>query len=132
MLRQLGSELTCASDRGKTDRLSLLSGELLAMAAGIRENPRFEEALCVFAHDYVETFRGNPLFSKRATDEARHLLRGHMVSLHYRRDIGNPESGIVLHRLQQFATMHGLCGKNRVAALRPVYRQDSQIGRKLI
>ncbi|MCK1708332.1 sugar ABC transporter substrate-binding protein [Bradyrhizobium sp. 143] len=109
--------MACESDRGKTDRLSLLSGELLAMAAGIRENPRFEEALCVFARDYVEPFKGDPLLSKIATDEARHLLRGHIVFLHYRRDIGNPESGIALHRLQEFATMHGLCGKNRVAAL---------------
>jgi hypothetical protein len=98
-------------------KLSLLLGELLETAADIKDNPRFEEALRVFACHYAETFRGNLLLNKIATEEARHFLCGHMVALHYRRDVGDPESGIVLHRLQEFASRHGICGKNRVAAL---------------
>jgi ribose transport system substrate-binding protein len=100
-----------------TEKLSLLSGELLAAAAKVRENPRFAEALGVFAHHYVEAFSGNLLLSKIATEDARHLLCGHMVALHYRREVDNPESGIVLRRLQEFASEHNLCSKNRVASL---------------
>ncbi len=90
-------------------KLSLLSGELLATAAEIRGNPRFEEAVRVFARHYVETFRGNLLLNKIATEEARHFLCGHVVALHYRRDVDDPESGIVLHRLSMPITS-GLSG----------------------
>ncbi len=105
------------SDRNAPYNLSRLSRELLSAAAETSRNPRFREAVRVFARHYVDTFRGNRLLNKIATGEARHLLCGHMVALHYRRDKDDPQCGIVLHRLQEFARAHDLCSKNGVAAL---------------
>jgi ribose transport system substrate-binding protein len=103
-------------------KASRLSDELLRTANEIRRHPAYGTTLSLFATEYPGTFRGTSLLSKIATTEARHLICGHMVALHYRRDVHDPGSGIVLSRLQAFARRHRLASPGRVASLVCVMR----------
>jgi hypothetical protein len=97
--------------------LSRLPDEVLSTAAAIRRHPAFRATLRLFCSEYAEIFRGSRLLTTIATSEARQLICGHMIALHYRRDVNDPISGIVLSRVQAFARQHRLASHNRVADL---------------
>jgi hypothetical protein len=71
----------------------------------------------LFCSEYAEAFQGNLLPTKIATTEARQLICGHMVALHYRRDVRDPTSGVVLSRVQAFTREHRLASRYPVADL---------------
>ncbi|SDF75098.1 hypothetical protein SAMN05216337_107127 [Bradyrhizobium brasilense] len=97
--------------------LSRLPDDVQNTAAAIRQHPAFRATLRSFCGEYAGIFQGNRLLATIATGEARQLICGHMVALHYRRDVNDPISGIVLSRVQAFARQHRLASHSRVIYL---------------
>ncbi|MCP1845993.1 hypothetical protein ACVIHI_008546 [Bradyrhizobium sp. USDA 4524] len=97
--------------------LSRLSDDVRSTAAAIRRHPAFRATLRSFCSEYAGIFQGNRLLTTIATGEARQLICAFMVALHYRRDVNDPISGIVVSRVEAFARQHRLASHNRVIDL---------------
>lgn len=91
--------------------------DLKRRATAILESPGFDAALRAMAGRFSKAFAGSIFLSKIASEDARQLLIGCMAGLDLRRDIGNPDSGMTLGRVQEFSRRHGVSSPNRVAAL---------------
>lgn len=96
--------------------LSILPG-ITEEAARFRAHPAFQEAVRVSAEALLSMYEGQPMLNKLVSEEARWMIGGFAMYLHFMRDPADPTSGATLARLQALSTAHGLASAGRVAAL---------------
>jgi hypothetical protein len=86
-------------------------------AERFRTHPAFPDAVRLYAERLLGIYDRQPLLNRLIREEARWLISGFALYLHFARDPCELTSGTTLGRLQALSVAHGLASPARVATL---------------
>jgi hypothetical protein len=86
-------------------------------AAAFRAHPRFQDAMRLKAERLLASYTGQPLLNKLVGEEARWMIGGFALFLHFTRDLDDASAGATLARIQALCTAYRQASPGRVAAL---------------
>lgn len=98
-----------------------------AEAARFRAHPGFQDSVRITAEAILAMYVGQPLLNKLVSEEARWLVGGFAMFLHFTRDTSDPASGATLARIQTLMSAHRLASPGRVAALVALMRMSKHL-----
>jgi hypothetical protein len=90
---------------------------LLLEAERFRTHPAFPDAVRLYAERLLGVYDRQPLLNRLIREEARWVISGFALYLHFTRDPADLTSGATLGRLQALSAAHGLASPSRVATL---------------
>jgi hypothetical protein len=90
---------------------------ITALAARFRANPAFQDAVRLNAESLLGFYEGHPLLNKLVSEEARWMIGGFAMFLHFTRDPDDPTSGATPARIQQLCATYRIASPGRVTAM---------------